>query len=211
MTMRTFPPFSPAAFLLLAFLLAPLPWPRDAAAAPSVETAKLKGGGYTLDPDHSKVVFGIGHLGFSTYWGSFPKLSGTLDFHPDAPEKSRIDVTIDIGAVETSNATLNRELVSAKFFDAARFPKARFVSETITVPGPGKAIVNGRLELRGQTRPVTLDVTFNGGGDNPISKRFSLGFDARTTIRRSEFGIDAYLPAVGDEVTLLIGAELYQP
>jgi polyisoprenoid-binding protein YceI len=116
-------------------------------------------------------------------------------------------VTIDTRSIETNNDALDTHLRSAEFFDAARFPEATFVSTRVAPTGPRSADVTGNLTLKGVTKPVTLAVTFNGAGINPASQAYVAGFSARTTIRRTDFGVSAYAPAVGDTVALTIEGE----
>ena len=102
---------------------------------------------------------------------------------------------------------MDAHLKSPDFFDAAKFPTASFKSTKIEVTGPSSGKITGDLTLHGVTKPVTLNASFNGGGINPMSKAYVLGFNATGTVKRSEFGISTYVPAVGDEVTLTISAE----
>ena len=91
---------------------------------------------------------------------------------------------------------------------AEQFPEMAFSSTAVELTGSGWQ-VTGDLTLHGVTKPVTLDVTFNGAGENPILKQEQLGFSAHGTIKRSEFGIRQYVPMVGDEVDLTIESELH--
>lgn len=172
------------------------------------DPAAVKSGTYAVEPTHTKVVFAINHLGYSTYYGTFPKAEGTLVLDAANPAKSALDVTVDVTAISTDLKELNEHLLSPDFFDGAKFPKATFKSTKVELTGKNTAKVTGNLTLKGVTKPVTLDVTFNQAGPNFINKVYSVGFDATTTIKRSDFGVSAYVPAVGDEVTLRIGSEL---
>lgn len=169
--------------------------------------AEAQSGRYALDPAHAKVLFSVRHLGFSTYYGAFPALSGTLDYDAKDPTRSRVDITIDVAAVDTSDAELDKHLRSDDFLDAGKTPTARFRSTGVEVTGERTARITGDLTLRGVTRPVVLEATFNQAGVSPVSKVYTIGFDAETVIKRSEWGVSAYVPAVSDEVTLRIGAE----
>jgi len=181
-----------------------------AVAAPPAQAAdlsKAEPGHYVLDKSHAKVVFSINHLGFSTYYGFFPDLSGTLDLDPAAPAKSTLSVTINVAGMVTTDPKLDAKLKSDTFFDTAKFPKATFKSTAIEVTGEGRGKLTGDLTLHGVTRPVTLDVTFNGAGTPPMTQIYVVGFDAVGTLKRSDFGIKNFVPLVGDEVTLRIGCE----
>ncbi|WP_119678897.1 YceI family protein [Indioceanicola profundi] len=177
------------------------------AQQPSSNPADVKAGTYVVEPTHAKVVFAISHLGFSTYYGAFPKLDGTLVLDPADPAKSKVDIVIDVTAVDTSDPKLDAHLKAADFFDAEKFPTATFKSTKVERTGENTARITGDLTLKDVTKPVVLDATFNQAGVNPLSKVYSIGFDAETTINRSEWGITTYVPAVGDEVKLRIGTE----
>jgi polyisoprenoid-binding protein YceI len=180
-----------------------------AAAAPAraADLSKAEAGHYVLDKSHAKVLFSINHLGFSTYYGFFPNLSGTLDLDPAAPTKSALSVTINVAGLVTTDPKLDTKLKSDTFFDTAKFPKATFKSTAIEVTGEGRGKLTGDLTLHGVTKPVTLDVTFNGAGSPPMTQIYVVGFDAVGTLKRSDFGIKNFVPLVGDDVTLRIGCE----
>ena len=170
--------------------------------------AEVKAGVYTLDPSHSKITWSVSHMGFSTYVGQFAKVEGQLTLDPRRPEASQLAVTVDANSVGTLNEALDKHLKTADFLDTAKFPTATFKATRIRVTGERTADITGDLTLHGVTRPVTLEAEFNQAGVNPVDKTYSLGFDAEAKIKRSDFGITAYLPGVGDEVELEIEAEL---
>jgi polyisoprenoid-binding protein YceI len=178
-----------------------------AAPAQAADLTKVQPGHYVLDKSHAKVVFSINHLGFSTYYGFFPDLSGTLDLDPAAPAKSALSVTINVAGMVTTDPKLDEKLKSETFFDTAKFPKATFKSTAIEVNGEGRAKLAGDLTLHGVTKAVTLDVTFNGAGTPPMTQLYVVGFDAVGMLKRSDFGIKNFVPLVGDEVTLRISCE----
>ncbi|MBB6252725.1 YceI family protein [Nitrospirillum iridis] len=191
--------------LMLAALLAAAP--ATVLAQATNDASKVEGGHFTLDKSHAKVVFSVNHFGFSTYYGAFPDLEGTLDFDAKAPAKSKLDVTINVAGLATTNPKLDEHLNSKDFLDTAQFPKATFKATKIDVTGAGKGKITGDLTLHGVTKPVTLDATLHGGGTNPMTKAYVVGFDAKTTLKRSEFGISTYVPAISDDVELVISAE----
>ena len=181
-----------------------------AALAPplhAADLAKAEGGHYALDKSHAKVVFSINHLGFSTYYGFFPDLAGRLDLDAETPAKSALSVTINVAGMVTTDPKLDAKLKLDAFFDVAKFPKAAFKSTAIEVTGEGRGKLTGDLTLHGVTKPVTLDVAFNGAGTPPMTQLYVVGFDAVGTLKRSEFGIKNFVPLVGDEVTLRISCE----
>ena len=114
-------------------------------------------------------------------------------------------------SVSTTNTILDGELKSADWFDATKFPTIRFVSTALKPTGPLTADITGDLTFHGITRPVVLAARFNGAGINPIDKAYTLGFDATTTINRSDWGVKNYLPMIGDETILRISAAFEKP
>ncbi len=170
----------------------------------SHEPATVKAGSYAVEPGHTQVGFSLLHLGFSYYSGVFSNVSGMLHLDPSKPEASRLEVSIPIDSVLTTSAKLDGELKGPDWFDAARYPTATFSSTRVTRTGADTARVEGTLTLHGVSEPETLSVHFVGDGVNPLDKRYTVGFEAIGTIRRSRFGVKTYVPLVGDDVRLTI-------
>lgn len=190
--------------LLIALLL--LSCPAAGAFAQSVtrDPGKVRAGTYAVEPSHTAILFGISHLGFSTYYGRFSTSRGTLHLVPEKPAESRLEVHIPISALNTPSDQLNSQLLGPAWFDAAKYPEMSFVSTGIAPYGDGDAKVTGSLTLHGVTRPVTLDVHFNGAGLNPLDHAYTVGFQATGTLKRSDFGITKFVPLIGDEVYLIL-------
>lgn len=166
-------------------------------------------GTYNLDPDHTQVVFEIRHMGISTFYGRFGKISGWLNFNQAAPETGALNVQIDMHVIETHVPELDSTL-SNSAFQADKFPTASFVSTKIAKTGANTGVVTGNLTIAGVTKPVSLNVTFNGGqGSGEPMQPYRLGFDATATIKRSDFELTHMFWSgfVGDDVQLLIEAE----
>lgn len=161
---------------------------------------------YTLDPMHSYALFHINHFGFSNPSGKW-LANGTLILDETKPQDSKIDVTINVADVITGIPKLDEHLRKAEFFDVDKFPKATFVSDKITMTGKDSAKVHGMLTIRGVSKPITLMVKMNKLGVNPITQKKTVGFTASTTLKRSDYEVSAYLPALGDEVKINIEAE----
>ncbi len=191
-------------FTALAFgaaALAPLPAAIAAPAADSVQS-----GTYAVEPSHTRIQFAIDHMGFTTFFGDFSGATGMLQLDAGAPAQSRIDITIPVASVSTTNTKLDGELRSAEWLDAATFPTIHFVSSRVMPAGNGHAQIFGTLTLHGISRPVVLDAQFHGAGINPLDKAYTAGFDATAQIQRSDFGVKTYLPLIGDAVTIRISA-----
>ena len=165
---------------------------------------------YTIDPTHSQVVFVYSHFGFSNITGRFDTFEGTFEFDPADPAASRIDVQIPIASITTGVEKLDQHLQAADFFNVAEFPAARFVSTKVTAAGENALTLDGDLTIRGVTKPTTFNVTINKIGEHPMRKLPAAGFDATATIKRSDFGLGLYAPAVGDEVKLSLTVEAAQ-
>ena len=161
---------------------------------------------YKLDPLHTAVVWHVNHFGFSTPSGKFMNAEGTLLLDEKNPSASKINVTIPITNVNTGVPKLDEHLRTKDFFDAEAFPTAAFVSDEVKVTSKDTAIVRGTLTLHGVSKPVSLDVKLNKLGEN-MFKQQTAGFSATATIKRSDFGINTYLPGLGDEVKLDIESE----
>ena len=190
---------------MIAALLASLAGPVVAQVPGAPDLARVAAGSYALDPSHSQVAWSVNHFGFNAVNGLFGVGAGTLTVDPAKPTAARVTVEIPVTSLVTTVPKLTEHLQSAEFFDAAKFPTATFVSTTIAPHGQ-RATVSGTLTLHGISRPVVLDARFGGAGTNPMSKKATVGFEATTTIKRSDFGINAYVPAVGDTVVLHLTA-----
>jgi polyisoprenoid-binding protein YceI len=168
-----------------------------------------KPGSYKVESYHTQVGFSISHFGFTNYSGLFSGATGSLQLDPAKLGTSKLDISIPVDSVTTTVSKLTDELKGDKWFDTTKFPKATFVS-TQVVPTAEGATVTGNLTLHGVTKPVVLHVRFIGAGVNPIDKAYTVGFEATGTIKRSDFGVTTYLPAVGDEVQLSIAGAFEQ-
>lgn len=200
----TFRMLLPPAALGAAVLLAAGAAPAIAQVPASPDPTKVQAGGYRVEPSHTRVLFSLSHMGFTTWYGDFTGASGVLRLDPQHPSAARLDVTVPVGSVSTTNAKLDDELKSKEWLDAGRFPTARFVSRSVVSTGPGRADVTGDFTLHGVTKPLTLHVRFNGAGVNPIDKNYTAGFEARGSFKRSAFGVTTYVPMIGDEVELIL-------
>lgn len=163
---------------------------------------------HVFDSDHTEIRFSWDHMGFSTTSAHFRGVDGALAFDEDEPTASEIEVTIDIASLDTGREDFTEHLLSDDFFDVDTHPEARFVSSEIRARGENQYEVDGELTLHGTTRDVTLDVTINRIGENPLSEARTIGLDASTVVSRSAFGMGRYTPMVGDEVTIDISAEM---
>lgn len=185
-----------------------------AAAAPNTAPA----GAYRIDKTHASVTFKVNHLGISNYTARFTGIDGALQFDPANPTAMSVEASVDTKSIETdypnSDVNFDAELSGAKWLDAAQFPKITFKSTKVETTGPNTAKVTGDFTLHGVTKPLILDVTFNGGyASAAMDPNPRIGFSATGKIKRSEFGLGFGVPApgstfgVGDDVSIIIEAE----
>jgi polyisoprenoid-binding protein YceI len=200
--------FSAAAFA--AAFLAASALTAQAQAVPGVSPAAVNAGAYTVEPMHTRVLFAVSHMGFTTWYGEFTHVSGSLTLAPKTISASTLDIKIPTDTVSTSNTKLDGELKSPVWFDAAQFPTIEFKATHIVKTGHESANITGDLTFHGVTKPLTLHAVFNGAGVNPLSKQYTVGFNATGELKRSDFGVKTYVPLIGDEVTLTISAAFVQ-
>ena len=163
---------------------------------------------YALDPVHTRVVFAVGHAGFSQAIGTVSGSTGRVAFDPDDWGASQLEVSVPLQRIDLGDAKWNESVLAGNLLDVASFPTATFVSTRIEPVDARHAIVHGNLTLHGITREVKLDVTFNALKRHPLPPfRRTAGFSATTVISRAEFGIDAWKSVIGDRVELRMEVE----
>jgi polyisoprenoid-binding protein YceI len=188
--------------LAIALALAAPPAIAQAAGA----SPEIQAGVYAIDSKETLVRYETLHMGYNVFWGTFPGATGTLSLDPNAIESAKLQVTVPIFGVETTNRELNGELFSDEFFDGETYKRMTFTSTAVRRTGPRTAKVTGNLSMHGITKPETLDVTLVGAGPNSFSKVPTLGFHATGVVKRSEFGMGKFVPIVSDETTIFISA-----
>jgi polyisoprenoid-binding protein YceI len=164
---------------------------------------------YKLDPGHTMVLFSWNHFGFSNPTANLGQVDGTLVYDEKDPSKATVEATLPLSGLDSFVPKLDEHLKSADFLDAAKYPNVTFKSTKVTPAGKGKLKVVGDLTVHGVTKPVTLDVTLNKVGPHPMMKVQTVGFDATTTLKRSDFGVGAYVPNVSDEIKVRITTEAH--
>jgi polyisoprenoid-binding protein YceI len=165
---------------------------------------------YKLDANHTMVLATWSHFGYSHPVASFGQVDGTLVYDADNVAASSVQVTLPLTGLDALVPDLTEHLRSADFFDAEKFPNATFKSTKVEAAGEGKLKVTGDLTIRDVTKPVVLDVTLNKAGEGRNGQP-KIGFDATTTIKRSEFGVAKFIPNVSDEIALRISTEALVP
>ncbi|UWQ16272.1 YceI family protein [Jannaschia sp. M317] len=178
-----------------------------AALLSSPALASDVGGSYTLDPSHSQIVFSYSHLGFSTTFGMFSGFEGTIDYDAATPENSSVIVSMPTLSMFTGWEQRDAHFTSPDFLDAAANDTVTFTSTGIEVTGEYTALITGDLTLGGVTKPVVLDAKLNQAANHPQANAPWIGFDATTTLLRSDFDAGAFAPFVSDEVEVRISIE----
>lgn len=161
---------------------------------------------YSVDGNHTHATFSFQHLGFSTFHGKIPARSGSIVLDR-ANRTGRAEIVFDLQGVTTGVAKFDEHLRSKDFFEVANNPTATFESNKISFQGDAPAKVEGNLTLKGITKPVTLQVTSFKCAQHPMMKVPACGANATGRIKRSDFGLSYALPAVPDEIGLLIEVE----
>jgi polyisoprenoid-binding protein YceI len=171
---------------------------------------------YTIDPIHSFSHFGIDHFGVSMIYGRFNKSSGKFMIDR-AGKKGSLDLTIEAASVDTGDhdkgsraRTRDEHLRSPDFFNVAEFPRITYRVSDVKFSGDNPAEVEGQLTMLGVAKPVTLKMDRWTCRDHPVSKRPMCGGNASGTLKRSEFGMKYGIPAISDEVRLMINFEAYK-
>lgn len=171
-------------------------------AAPSFAAPET----YVVDGTHTFPRFSYNHFGFTKQLSRFNKTSGTVTLDKVAMTGA-VDVTIDMKSVDTGFQLFDGHIQGSDFLDTANHPTATFKSTRVVFDGDKPATVEGKLTIKGTTRPVTLTITSFQAMPHPMLKKDAIGANAVAMIKRSEFNAGKYAPNVGDEVTLEIAME----
>ena len=166
---------------------------------------------YTIDPTHTATVFTWNHFGFSTPSANFSDIQGTISVDNAKPANSAVNVTIPLSSLNTNVKALDEHLKNADFFDAEKYPNITFKSTKVQAVGNNKYKITGNLTVKNVTKPVVLDAVLNKQGVHPMTKAESIGFNATTSFDRSAFGVGAYVPNVGDKITVNITTKASVP
>jgi polyisoprenoid-binding protein YceI len=171
-------------------------------------------GNYTLDLSHASIVWKVSHFGLSNYVGRFTDFDANIEYSPSDITQSKITATINPMSIQTAFPNPEKEdfdntlATGESWFNAKQFASINFVSSSIEMTGDTTAIMLGNLSFLGVTKPVSLNVTFNGAMQRqPLTGKPTMGFSATTTIKRTDWGMTIYAPNIGDEVSVMIEGE----
>ena len=172
-------------------------------------------GNWQLDPYHTQVEFAAKHLGMMTVRGYFDDVSTVADIDPEHPETSSVEATISVGSLRTNNAMRDKDILSSNFLEVEKYPLITFKSTSVQAAGPDRYTLTGDLTIKGNTRPVRLDVTRYGEFNDPGMMGHRIAYGATTKINRKEFGLsfNAVLDGrlvVSEEIQIAIEGELVE-
>ena len=178
-----------------------------AAADPTTrDPAKVPAGTYELDRRHASLVVKVPHLGgFSRYTMRFNSLSGSFTYDPANWQATKVTIKVDPKSIDTEESAFNRTV--AGYFEPDKYPVILFNSSSLTTSAEGEGKLAGDLTFHGVTKPVTLDVTFNGVGPGLLGAGTRVGLSGSGKIKRSEFGVTGGRPFAGDTVDLVFEVE----
>lgn len=169
------------------------------------DLAKAAAGNYKLDPQHTSVVGRVLHGKLSFYSFRFDKVDGSYIYDPAKPEATKVEVTIDPASIDSNLPTFDRRLKGPDFLDAEKYNVIKFVSTEIKRTDITHGTMTGSLSFHGVTKPITLNVIFNGGG--PAGRRIEMGYSATTLLKMPDYGMDISAHNIGDTVSLAIETE----
>ncbi|MBN1240250.1 MAG: YceI family protein [Gammaproteobacteria bacterium] len=178
------------------------------AGAPAVAAAEPAT--FELDPEHTVVAFLVSHIGYAKVLGRFNEVEGSFVFDEEAGTLEAVEVVVETDSVTTDHGARDRHVRSDDFLASDDHPRMRFTADEARRTGDDTFEIDGQLELRGVTQPLTLRATLNQSGEYPIGDgAYVVGVSARGSLRRSDFGMTYALDdaLVADEVELLIEIE----
>lgn len=161
---------------------------------------------YGVEPNHTFPRFSYTHLGFTTQLSRFDKTTGTVVYDKEGRAGS-VDIMIDTRSVSTGSALFNQHIQAEDFLDTAKYPNVTFKSTKVNFDGDKPVSIEGDLTMKGITKRVTLTVTRFLAAPHPIQKKDTIGADAYTIVKRTDFNMGKYAPAVSDEVRIDIAIE----
>lgn len=176
------------------------------AASSLLPMAQAQAAEYAIDDQgqHAFVQFKINHLGYSYILGTFDDFTGTFNYDPENPAQSSVNATVDVASLDSNHAERDKHILSGDFLDASQYPQATFESTGFEPTGEGQGKLTGNLTLHGVTKPVTLDVSHLGGGEDPWGN-YRQGFEGTTTLNLGDFGIDmSKFPPVMQDLQLYV-------
>lgn len=190
-----------------------------AGAAAAVLAAPAAAQTYRVDITHSSFVFAANHIGYTDVYGMFREWGGEFTFDPAKPEATKVKIEVKTESIDTNDRRLQAQggvrgrdehLRGADFFNTKEFPTMTFESTKVEKTGDKTAKLHGNITLLGVSKPVVFDVTFHKAAPHPVPAYkgvMTVGFTIAGTIKRTDWGMKFGVPAVGDEIKIMIGVE----
>lgn len=175
---------------------------------PFTVSAEGKAPHYAFDKAHTSIIWFAGHKGYSKSMGQFMDFAGDVVLDSDNPAASSVEITIKTTSMTTGLADFDAHLKSPDFFNVAQYPTASFKSTKVIFHGNNKATVEGNFTLLGQTHPLVLDVVLNKRDTDMSAREVRAGFSAKTTVKRSKWGMKTYVPFISDDIDIIIETEI---
>lgn len=173
----------------------------------SSELISLKRGDYELDKTHAALLFKVNHMGLSDFVGRIKHFDAELYFDPAAMARSSIKAVIDMASIDVNNKPLEDTLKGNWWLNTDKHPQAIFETTSVKILDSTHAVFIGDLTFLGITKPVEANVQYNGSGINKLNMRYTVGFKIDAVFKRSDFGLDRFIPAIGDDVRIEVHAE----
>ena len=167
------------------------------------------GDSYTIDPTNSQAYFDIARVGFSSQRGRFNKTRGKVQL--DFPAKAgSVAFTIDTGSIDMGSKAWTAHLSDEGLFNVKKFPTMDFKSDRLIFVNQKVVAADGQFTMLGVTKPLTVTVNNFQCGISPIDKKQVCSGDITAMLKRSDFGLTKYIPAVSDEVSVNISVDAYK-
>lgn len=179
------------------------------ALAGSVSLSAVAADSYSIDPNHTFPVFEVNHLGYSVQHGRFNKTSGKIMLDM-AAKKGSVDLTIETTSLDMGFPLWDEHMSADGFFNTAKFPTMTFKSKKLVFKDDKVVAAEGEFTLLGVTKPLTITVSDFKCGDHPMMKKPMCGANISGTIKRSEFGMSKYVPAISDDIKIHVPVEAYK-
>jgi polyisoprenoid-binding protein YceI len=164
-------------------------------------------GAYAVDKSHTYVTFSYFHQGLSYPLLRITGIDGELELDNSALENSTVSIAADVDSIRTNLDYFDKELASRKFFHADKYPHITLSTHSYTPLNESVGELIGFVTIRDITKPIVLSVVINGAMDHPMLNKPVIGFSASGSLNRSDFGLDRFVPMVGDQVAISIEAE----
>ena len=161
---------------------------------------------FSVDPVHSSVIFKVDHLGVANVYGRFNDVSGVFSFDPASPASATFDVVVKAESIDTNAEKRDQHIAGPDFLDSKQFPVIKLKSKSVKKTGENTYQVTADLELRGVTKPITIDLEHTGMATDPRGTTRA-GFEARFTINRMDYGVSFMPDGVGKDVAFIVSIE----